>query len=244
MQELSRLICEKRTYSRDFATHIHHYGQLLFPLEGSMQIETHRQALQLKSEHCLFIPPGCSHTFRAIGRNEFLILDLPKHYLSENEHHRAGVLMDIDERWKSVRYLLLEELQDSNVSSETALTHLGHFIGHTLQQQSYRSIQYIHDHYARSITVEELARMEHYHPAYFPVWFRKVTGRSPSAYIHHIRLKEAKRMLKETDWPITVIGQEVGYAHPSSFTRMFARYEGMSPQTYRKIFQSGKKELG
>jgi AraC-like DNA-binding protein len=46
--------------------------------------------------------------------------------------------------------------------------------------------------------------------------------------------------LLETDWSITNIAQQVGYANLSSFTRLFIKAEGHSPQAYRKGVESVK----
>lgn len=242
MKKFTQVVCEKRTYSRDILTHDHEYGQLLFPLYGSMHIETPRQALTLQPEHCFFVPPRCSHTFRAMERNEFLIVDIPKHYLFRRADYEA-LYMDMDAHWRAVRSLLAEEIARTTSASTAALACLGQFIGHSLGRQPFRSIQYIHDHYTSRITVEALAAMEHYHRSYYPTWFKKVTGTTPAAYIRSLRLEEAKRLLRETEWPVTAIGREVGFEHSSSFTRLFVLHEGISPQAYRKSLHSAKEYL-
>lgn len=238
MEELRQIICEKRVYSRDLDTHDHSYGQLLFPLQGAMQIETNQQTLNLKEDHALFLPPHCSHTFRAIERNEFLILDIPKHYLSSQETVQDSLYIDMDRYWESIRFLLLEEVRDNVEPSNSTLSHLGKYIAERLQGQPYRSVQYIHENYREPISIEKLATIEHYHPAYYAAWFKKVTGKSPSTYIQNIRLEEAKRLLKETSWSISSIAQEVGFEYPSSFTRWFVQWQGVTPQSYRKTFIS------
>lgn len=237
--DTNQTICEKRTYSEALCTHDHHYGQLLFPLQGSMHIQTARQSLKLQGDSLFYLPPDCTHTFHSPERNEFLVLDIPKFFLFQAERNTQdeGMYMNLNEQWKSLRFLLLEETHRD--SRSTALTHLVQYISHSLIRPQYRSIRYIHDHYADRLTVKQLAEMEHYHPAYYRAWFYKVTGMNPTTYIHHVRLKAAKYLLKETDWTITTIAREVGYDYPASFTRLFVRYEGQTPQVYRKMLAKG-----
>ncbi|MBW4084713.1 AraC family transcriptional regulator [Paenibacillus sp. S150] len=68
-------------------------------------------------------------------------------------------------------------------------------------------------------------------------WFKKITGVTPSAYILELRMKAAKLLLRGTSRPISSISEEVGYEYAASFSRLFTRYEGMSPQSYRKLAQ-------
>lgn len=57
MRELDQAVIEKRTYTGDFHCHQHAYGQFLLPLQGSMDIQTRRQQMQLTTDYFLFIPP-------------------------------------------------------------------------------------------------------------------------------------------------------------------------------------------
>jgi AraC-like DNA-binding protein len=204
-----------------------------------MQIKVYEQEFQLENKFCFYLPPGCLHTFRAINTNEFLIVDLPDHLLINGGGQSYGKYMKLNEQWRSIRYLLLEELQNKG-SSSASLTYLGRYISEKLNKKTEKSVQYIHDHYAEKITIEELSRLEHYHPSYYTNWFKKVTGLSPGAYIQWVRLEEAKRLLVQTTLSITEICKEVGFEYPSSFTRAFIRNIGISPQMYRNSFKKGK----
>jgi len=55
-------------------------------------------------------------------------------------------------------------------------------------------------------------------------------------YIDTLRMEEAKRMLAETEHQISVIAEQVGYCYSNSFSRIFGKYCGMTPNEYRKKF--------
>ncbi|WP_438445326.1 AraC family transcriptional regulator [Gorillibacterium sp. sgz5001074] len=65
--------------------------------------------------------------------------------------------------------------------------------------------------------------------------FRHIAGVPPVEYLRSIRHREARRLLRETDWPIERIGEYVGYADIHYFSRLFRSIEGMSPRNYRKL---------
>lgn len=53
-------------------------------------------------------------------------------------------------------------------------------------------------------------------------------------YLNTIRVKEAKRLLLQTDRQISEISVAVGYNYPSTFNRIFKELVGESPRGYRK----------
>ncbi|WP_410514326.1 AraC family transcriptional regulator [Paenibacillus sp. BR2-3] len=243
MNDLKQTVCEKRTYSTVVETHSHSYGQLLFPLQGSMNLQTPSQNLQLQTGRCLYLPPTCSHSFHSQGDNQFLVLDIPQVYMPAGPEGRvqAAVCMQMDDQWRALSDLLLQEA--ASPSSSTALIHLIHYVCGKLPIVSYTSIEYIHQHYMEELTIESLASLEHYHPNYYAAWFKKTTGVTPSSYILDLRMKAAKLLLRNTSRSISYISQEVGYEYAASFTKIFTRYEGVTPQNYRKSLIQDKNKL-
>lgn len=225
---MERLVCEKRSYSKELLSHQHEFGQFLFPLRGSLDIETRWQELHLDPEHCFYLPPKFDHQYRSVDRNEFLILDIPLHYLPGETN---SMYMELDEQWASIRYLLLEEAK--NPENRLSLMSLARYVTTKLQKSPSPSVDYIHKHFKEPIRLETLAEMEHYHPAYYSAWFKRKYGKSPKAYISDLRLKEAEHLLLSTGWSMSRISEELGFENSSSFTRWFVRHEGKSPQQYR-----------
>jgi YesN/AraC family two-component response regulator len=228
MESVNQVTCEKRSYSREFKSHQHEFGQFLFPLQGSLDLQTKRQEIKLNSDHCFYLPPKLDHNYRSIDRNEFLILDIPTQYLPEDT---SSMYIKLDKQWDSIRYLLLEEAKSQENTS--SLVDLTRYVTNKLQISKPPSIDYIHKHFKESIRLETLAKIEHYHPVYYSAWFKKKTGKSPKVYISELRLKEAKHLLISTGWSMSKISEELGFENSSSFTRWFASCEGISPQKYR-----------
>jgi len=230
METIQHIVCEKRSYSKEFTYHQHEYGQFLFPLQGTLDIQTKWQELNLNADYCFYLPPNCDHHYRSKDRNEFLILDVPIKYLPEDT---SSMYIPLDKQWISIRYLLLEETRHKeNVSS---LVHLTNYVTNKLQVAKPPSIEYIHNHFKEPIRLETLANIEHYHPVYYSTWFKKQTGKSPMTYIAELRLKEAKQLLLSTTWSMLRISEEIGFENASSFTRWFVRWEGISPQKYQHL---------
>ncbi|MFD0960542.1 helix-turn-helix transcriptional regulator [Paenibacillus chungangensis] len=65
--------------------------------------------------------------------------------------------------------------------------------------------------------------------------FKEIAGLPPNEFIHTIRHREARRLLRETDMSIERIGEQVGYSGIHYFSRLFRRHEGISATEYRKL---------
>jgi len=48
-----------------------------------------------------------------------------------------------------------------------------------------------------------------------------------------LRIERARRLLAETDLPITDVGAQVGYNSQSHFTKIFREATGMTPKAFR-----------
>src|SRR5699024_3750607 len=136
-----------------------------------------------------------------------------------------------DKQWASIRNLLLEEAKSQESSS--SLVNLTKYVINKLQISRPPSIEFIHKHFREPIRLETLAKIEHYHQAYYSSWFKQKMGKSPSVYITELRLREAKHLLVSTARSMTKISEELGFENSSSFTRWFVRCEGIPPQKYR-----------
>ena len=64
--------------------------------------------------------------------------------------------------------------------------------------------------------------------------FREQVGDSPLHYYTGIRMANAAHLLKYTDFPIRKIASSVGYEDPLYFNRVFRKWIGCAPRTYRR----------
>lgn len=65
--------------------------------------------------------------------------------------------------------------------------------------------------------------------------FKRLTGLSPQRFRAALRIELAKRLLIETDRPITEISFDVGYNSLGTFVRTFTMLVGVSPSLLRRL---------
>ena len=58
-------------------------------------------------------------------------------------------------------------------------------------------------------------------------------GDSPINYLIKIRLAKAEELLKDNSLPIKVIAKRVGYNDAYHFSKLFKKYYGVSPSSFR-----------
>ncbi|QYR21621.1 AraC family transcriptional regulator [Paenibacillus sp. sptzw28] len=95
-------------------------------------------------------------------------------------------------------------------------------------------IQYMEQRFGEPLTIDELAKLIHYHPNYFIQVFKQFTGRSPIQYLNHLRLERAKQWLTATDLSVSEIAERVGMTL-FYFSRLFKENSGFTPSGYRQI---------
>ncbi len=238
------LKCEIRTYTEKSHTHHHSFNQLILPLQGKLMIKTDRHQLELDEQHLFFVPFQCSHSFHGSYRNEFLVLDIPNEIgqVSRIKGFNFEGLELLDEKWKSLRYLFLEEIKRQNKSALLNLA--GYAVSLLGEEKMSASIGYIHDNLDKSLSLAQLALMENYSESYYTEWFRRYTGMTPNVYIQRLRMERAKLLLADTNKSLLTISEELGYQQQSSFTRLFKNHMHMSPNEYRRACPKMGKNKG
>jgi AraC-like DNA-binding protein len=104
-----------------------------------------------------------------------------------------------------------------------------------------RAQGYILRNLNQTLTIDVAARAVYMSRARFTDCFRKETGQSFNEYVTAQRLREARRMLHETNWPLHHIARAVGLS-PSRLRGLFYQYEGCSPDAYRKAWQDDSEK--
>lgn len=239
MEEIKGIVGEVRSYPDKCDTHIHPYAQLILPLEGSLFIQTDTDCFEQSKQRIFFLSPNCNHSFYSKNRNKFLVLDIPSYYLSAQELNRMKntVSLVLDNRWKALRFLMLNEIENSYLESQSMTHLLRYALPLLLEDNQPSSILYIHENYYKKLTIQQLAELEHYNPSYYCEWFFKKTGNTPFKYIQKIRLEKSKELLLDTDFSLLQIAQQVGYEHQSSLTKLFKEAEDILPSEYRRKYR-------
>lgn len=96
------------------------------------------------------------------------------------------------------------------------------------------AMNYISAHFSEAVTLQDVAEHLHLNPSYFSRIFKRSSGSTFKEYLTKVRVEEAKRLLRNTDYPLLDIAIGVGFDNQSYFTSVFKRLTGLTPKQYRK----------
>ncbi len=82
--------------------------------------------------------------------------------------------------------------------------------------------------------IGKLAQSAHMSVSTLERRFKKYTNKTPRQFINEVRLENARRLLVETNLPISVVSSKSGFADHSYFSRKFAEMFDDIPSVFRR----------
>lgn len=92
---------------------------------------------------------------------------------------------------------------------------------------------YIKQHYAEELSIQQLSDMMNYSEAYFSKLFKECFKVNFTAYLVNYRVRIAKELLKDSMMSVKEVGKACGYEDSNYFSRIFKRAAGCTPTEYR-----------
>jgi AraC-like DNA-binding protein len=96
-------------------------------------------------------------------------------------------------------------------------------------QRVAKAVSWVREHFAHSITLEDLADLVHMSVSSFHQHFKAVTTMTPLQYQKLLRLQEARRLMLSRMMDAGGAAREVGYVSASQFSREYTRLFGSAP---------------
>ena len=103
------------------------------------------------------------------------------------------------------------------------------------------AMAYMKVHFSEPISLEAIAETCGVSTSYFSRKFKEQTGENYIDVLTEIRMKEAMRLLSETDDSIDEILEKLCYSDDKHFRNLFVSYTGMLPMVYRKTYRQKEK---
>lgn len=99
---------------------------------------------------------------------------------------------------------------------------------------------YIHQHYAEEIKLDDVADLISMSPSSCSRFFRNHAGRTITDYVMDVRLGNAARALVDSNESVAVICYSCGFNNLSNFNRIFKSKKGMTPREFRHVYKKTK----
>lgn len=133
-------------------------------------------------------------------------------------------MYDIHDR--SYLVLWLEQLLPRIVASHTAPSPARHVLAVVER--------YIQDHYADDLRLVTVSEAVFVSPYYISHLFQRELGTTFLKYLTAVRMRHGRRLLADTDLPVELVAEQVGYQAPKRFRELFKRTFHVTPSEYRR----------
>ena len=97
--------------------------------------------------------------------------------------------------------------------------------------------QYIREHIAEKIQIEDIAHAGHVSRAKVYTLFYNFSSQSLNTYLMNYRVEKSANMLRGTNLSIADIATMCGFRTPSYFASVFRKEKGVTPREYRAKYQ-------
>jgi len=137
-------------------------------------------------------------------------------------------------RWLTLARLLDELASTRGEREILASTRYQHRRSCKLNTRLERVVEHLEKQWREEIPLAEAAAVAGLTPSAFSRFFRKMTRQTFTGYRNACRIRNACRLLDETDLSITDVAFQCGFGNLSNFNRRFREFKRLAPREYRR----------
>ncbi len=235
--------------------HSHDYTELFYIIDGDGRFQINDQRFPVQAHQLVVVNPNIVHTEVSYDAHplEYIVLGIEGLELTiPGSGEGRYCLYSFPEQNDVLEYMqkILQEMQEGGPEYQTLCLAYMDIIMVQLIRSASVSVtpshsrfpanrqcasvrHYIDRHYKENITLDILAEKVSINKFYMAHAFRQEYGVSPINYLIACRIREAKRLLAETDLSLSQIAAVLGFSSSSYFSQRFRSAEGLSPTEYR-----------
>jgi len=102
-------------------------------------------------------------------------------------------------------------------------------------------VDYIRKNFQQQFSIEDLAEVAYLSVSALERRFKKYLAKTPKQFINEVRLENARKLLVETNMPISQVGDETGFSDHGYFSKQFRLFFGELPSDFRSQYQYSQK---
>ena len=220
---LTTPVASIRQYSGEHTAHAHDHAQILYALQGRMELEVAGRAAFVDTACGMVVPAGVEHGFLAAPGAQLLVIDAP----------------DLSGTDRTRRFSVPAALRGVVPELETdASQHLAALLdAPRVLARRELDLQIVKVQVARSLhedwNTRRMADLVHLSPQRFHVRWQELTGTTPQQWLRDLRLTEASKALAAGQ-PLETTALRCGYSTASALAYALRRDRGVGSRSLRK----------
>ncbi|WP_261806017.1 AraC family transcriptional regulator [Lapidilactobacillus luobeiensis] len=232
--------------------HSHPFTELFYVTAGRGLFEINDEIVTVVKNELILISPFVRHTERAMAQQsfEYIVLGISNLKSSVDQINSYQKFYDYDLVFQNYLRRLIEELSVKRSAYQIAskclislllidlerLTDISPMPQVEQAQNGYAYLlkQDIDTNFNHPLSIDQLAKRQNISSYYACRLFKKAYQRTIYSYILERRLSESIALMKSSDFTISEIARQVGFASESSFALAFKKVHGIAPMQYKK----------
>ena len=166
------------------------------------------------------------------GKKDERFMELLKELYRVYTERQIGYNLKVKSIFYNIMYLLIKEYRLTQIDQDSVRKN------RNLSRLS-TITSYMNENYAGEMTLEAVARIFGYSPAYLSRMFQKYAGITFKSYLQSIRLRYALNDLESGKYSITETALRNGFSGSKGLARAFQKTYGMLPSEYREKTKNG-----
>lgn len=215
---------------------------IIIKFEGETVYHTNGKTYVSNINNMVILPKGCSYEWLCTKAGRYAVVEFDSDsscneiiYFPNINGERILPYFNKLEYIRTIKKPMyeMESIKESySIILKLIYSKQRKYVSPKKSQKLVPAMEYIAKNYNREIKNEDLAHLTGLSTVYFRKLFTEVYGISPISYIHELRIKKAKEMLKSDYGTITDIALSLGYLNIYDFSRDFKKRTGISPSKY------------
>lgn len=215
--------CSVRRYSGEHSAHEHGFAQILYALEGSMELDIAGRAAFVDCASGIVIPAGAGHGYAAERSARILVIDAPDQPALARMRRFA-----VPAAWRG------DAAAPRAVAERVAQVLEAPALLARRRMDLARLTQAVQAALHEDWPTARLAALCHLSPQRFHARLIELTGRTPQAWLRALRLDRAARLLARGQ-PLETTALACGYASASALAYALRRERGVGARELRRV---------
>lgn len=245
------------------SVHLHPETEMLFVIEGHMEVTIQSRTYALDKEHFLVVNANQMHGMASVPESLVYMMRIPWKFLKKITH-QEDVLFDTDRLYqdmleetqagrnvrdilKNLVYAYIQPMKKTRCEEESLLFKLVDVLIENYECQVLMSdekyttddarvdfvLGYIRKNFTTGISLSELAEWLYISVSTLSRLFKKQTGIYFVDYVNQMRVRYAAQRILTENESITKIAVDCGFSNLSAFNKVFHKVYNMSPSEYK-----------
>jgi len=257
-----KFIYEKRKSTGKYVKpekHYHKFFELYYLKKGRCKYFIDNKIFEVKENDIIIIPDGIIHntTYYLPEKHERILLQFNKEYINPILISKLQGFFK-KRIYRPENFSFIETILDkigveyenkSDISDELIKCYMTELFSYIIRNESLiiddnsntkenalisEITEYISENFSQEFTLDDISEKAGFSKYYFSKFFKASTGFGYKEFVLITRLREAKKLLSQTDLSVCEIAFQCGFNDSNYFSNIFKKKEGLSPLSYRK----------